>query len=141
MSDLFALLSRAAYSRFHQQGNTRYCCENFLNFPRINASEEHPRFEVSSEASHHGVQSRLVVSGLLYSNWIRSGSMTPEHNIAALCHAFLYAVDLDLDESEKLSFSVPYFHPKKPFGLVPVRAQICSDDRKEYIYIQLAEEE
>jgi hypothetical protein len=140
MSDLFALLSRAAYSRFHQQGNTSYCCENILSFPRINAGEGYARFEVTSTSSHHGVQSRLVVSGLLYSNWIRSGSMTPEHNIASLCHAFLYAVDLDLDASEELSFGVPYFHPGKPFGLVPVRARICCDDRKEYIFIQLAEE-
>lgn len=140
MNDLFANLSRASHIRFHQQGSTPYCCENFITYPRITSKEGAPRFEITGTASHHGVQSRLGVSALVYSNLITSGPMTHEGNIATLCHAFLYAVDLDRDESETLAFGIPYFHPTQGFQLVPVRARICRDDRKEYIFIELAEE-
>lgn len=138
MTALFSVLSKSEYSKFHQKGCISYCAENGVNYPHSTDAGGSMVFYISSTAQHHGIQLKNVISESVYVNWICSGLMQPSRNIATLCHAFLAAVDLDVDESESLKFDTPYFQKNNDLQMVALRARICASRAKEYILIELA---
>lgn len=95
-------------SRFEQKHvKAFYSEQEFFLFPAIFDTEGEVSFDVSSAAWHHGIQTKVHLSGFLYCHWIRNRYANPIKNIATLCHAFLYHVDLDKENTVPLVFTVP----------------------------------
>jgi len=95
-------------SRFEQKGSRSFYEKDWLFlFPTVRPSEREIAFDVSREAWHHGIQTTMLLSGYLYCHCILNGVRNPIKNVETLCHAFLYAVDCDRENSGILLFTVP----------------------------------
>lgn len=141
MAALLTVLVKGDYNRFHQRGCSSYCCEeNIIMYPKLTNSNGVRIVDISSSARHHGIQTETLVSPKLFGEWIQSGTFSPERNIATLCHAFLYAVDLNVDESHSLEFSVPFFSKDVGLTMVSVRVRLIRYAIKEYILLELTSE-
>ncbi len=112
-----------------------YSKQDFFKFPGIFEKEGGVSFDVSSAAWRHGIHTPVHLSGRLYCHWIRNCCENPIKNIATLCHAFLYHVDLDKENTVPLVFTVP------GIGSEPYKARASLHGwRNEYIYLDVADE-
>lgn len=97
-----------AESRFEQKAaRLRYGKDWIFLFPPTHPSELETTVDISEETRQHGIQSPVQVSGYLYSHFILNDVKDPLKNIETLCHAFLYAVDCDMENEAILVFTVP----------------------------------
>ena len=141
MTDLLTVLVKGEYSRFQQRGFTTYFCEeDMFMYPQVTDRNGVRILDISASARHHGIQSKTLVSSKLFSTWIREGAFSPERNIAMMCHAFLYAVDLDVEGLDSLEFSVHFYPKQGNFVAVNVRARTLLQATKENILLELSSE-
>jgi hypothetical protein len=97
-----------AESRFEQKWSKAYYCrEPSLSFPRYKEQSGNVTFDISATAWHFGIQTPVFISEALYARWIKNELRNPVKNIETLCHAFMYAVDCNTDDSAVLEFNVP----------------------------------
>lgn len=123
-------------SRFEQKGSKAfYGDQDIFLYPAVFGSGGTVSFDVSRTAWQHGIQTPLHLSASLYCRWILNPHWNPVKTVAALCHAFLYHVDLDNEGQRKLLFTFPAFSPVEGIIGVPVRATI-NGFRNEYIFIE-----
>ena len=109
-------------SRFEQQKPESWFPESSFHFPEIDPENRAGTMvDISEEARQHGVKTPLYASWDLYELWICDGTEETIRRIATLCHAFLYHVYLDTENSWRLDFNVPFFI--KRLGLTPVRVR------------------
>ncbi len=127
-------------SRFEQKGSKAfYGDQDIFLYPAVFGSDGTVSFDVSRTVWQHGIQTPLYLSASLYFQWILNAHWNPVKTVAALCHAFLYQVDMDNEGQRKLSFTFPVFSPFEGIIGIPVRATI-SGFRSEYIYIESDQE-
>ena len=92
---------------------------------------------ISTQTSRYGIRKPVAVSGELYRTWIDQGSCLTIQRIGVLCHAFLYAVDLDQHNARILEFEVPFFTQGVGYTPVKVRAELIGG-RSDHLYFDLA---
>jgi hypothetical protein len=92
---------------------------------------------ISTQTSRYGIRKPVAVSGKLYRTWIDQGSCLTIQRIGVLCHAFLYAVDLDQHNALTLEFPVPFFTQGVGYTPVNVRAELIGTKR-DHLYFDLA---
>lgn len=95
-------------SRFEQTGSKAiYCLEFASLFPAVREETGNITFNVSDVARLMGIRTPLFLSAGLYREEILNQVQNPIKNVETLCHAFLYAVDCDMQDHCMLEFSVP----------------------------------
>ena len=92
---------------------------------------------ITMQTSRYGIRKPVAVSGKLYRTWINQGSCLTIQRIGVLCHAFLYAVDLDQHNAPTLEFQVPFFTQGVGYTPVTVRAELIGTKR-DHLYFDLA---
>ncbi len=92
---------------------------------------------LTTETTRYGIRKPVAVSAELYRTWIDQGSCLTIQRIGVLCHAFLYAVDLDQHNARILEFQVPFFTQGVGYTPVKVRAELIGG-RNEHLYFDLA---
>jgi len=125
-------------SRFEQRKPEDCYPGSSFRFPEVEPEDRAGTMvDISVEARQHGVKTPLYVSWDLYELWLCDGTEDTIRRIASLCHAFLYHVYLDTENSWRLDFSAPFFI--KGLGLTPVlvRATLHAG-KKQYIALSIA---
>lgn len=98
-------------SRFEQGHSKSYYLgeEAFCLFPKKLNSASVLVHDVSGVAKQFGITEPFYIASSFYSHRIQNGKANVIKNIELLCHAFLYAVDCDQENSCVLSFTVPAY--------------------------------
>lgn len=91
---------------------------------------------LTTAASAFGIRKPVEVSAELYRTWIDQGSCLTLQRIGVLCHAFLYAVDLDQHNARILEFLVPFFTQGVGYTPVTVQAELIGK-KNEHIFFDL----
>jgi hypothetical protein len=95
-------------SRFEQTTSKAFYCSEFaFFFPAVREETGNVTFNVSDVARLMGIRTPVFLSGGLYREEILNQVQNPIKNVETLCHAFLYAVDCDMQDHCMLEFSVP----------------------------------
>jgi hypothetical protein len=95
-------------SRFEQTGSKAVYFSDFgFFFPSVREDTGNVTFNVSDVARHMGIRTPVFVSSGLYREEILNRGQNPIKNVETLCHAFLYAVDCDMQDHCMLEFPVP----------------------------------
>ncbi len=98
-------------SRFEQGYSKSYYlgADSFCLFPKKINNASVLAHDVSSVAKQFGITTPFYIGGSLYSHRIHNGKANVMKNIEVLCHAFLFAVDCDQNNSCVLDFTVPSY--------------------------------
>lgn len=112
-----------------------YSVENLFLFPTIFEKDGGVSFDISNVTWQHGIHTPIYLSGSLYCLWLQLRLYNPIKNIATLCHAFLYHVDLDEKNTIPLVFPVPGIGSEPYIARASIRGW-----KNEFIYFDLVEE-
>jgi len=109
-SEAVEVFERTA-SRFEQGYSKSYYlgADAFCLFPKEINNASVLAHDVSSVAKQFGITTPFYIGGSLYSHRIQNGKANVMKNIEVLCHAFLFAVDCDQNNSCVLDFTVPSY--------------------------------
>ena len=125
-------------SRFDEFDPEHYYKDALFNFStNFHAHDGGMSVSVTSEATRYGIRKPVALSLELYRDWIKQDSCLTVQRIGVLCHAFLYAVDLDQHNAFSLEFPVPFFTQGVGYTPVQVRAELIGGTNKR-IFFDLA---
>lgn len=125
-------------SRFDEFDPERYYKDALFNFSTgFLAHDGGMSVGITSEATRYGIRKPVAISLELYRDWIFQNSCITIQRIGVLCHAFLYAVDLDQHNTRTLEFPVPFFTQGIGYTPVQVRAELIGG-KNQRIFLDLA---
>lgn len=125
-------------SQFDEFDPERYFKDTLINFSTgYLAHDGGMSVSITSEATRYGIRKPAALSVELYRDWINQGSCLTFQRIGVLCHAFLYAVDLDQHNAFVLEFPVHFFTQGVGYTPVQVRAELIGGTNKR-IFFDLA---
>lgn len=125
-------------SRFDEFDPERYYKDALFNFSTgFMAHDGGMSVSITNEATRYGIRKPVALSCELYREWIYQGSCLTVQRIGVLCHAFLYAVDMDQHNAFSLEFPVPFFTQGVGYTPIQVRAELIGGNNKR-IFFDLA---
>ena len=124
-------------SRFDEFCPERYYVDASFVFQSVFIGKQGATtISITTETSRYGIRKPVAVSAELYRTWINQGSCLTLQRIGVLCHAFLYAVDLDQHNARILEFEVPFFTQGVGYTPVLVQAELIGS-KNEHLYFDL----
>jgi hypothetical protein len=125
-------------SRFDEFSEVQYYENTPYHFhSHLASNDTKMSIDITCESMAYGIKKPVVVPEKLYHDWINQGSCLTLQRIGVLCHAFLYAVDLDQHNTRLLEFPVPFFTQGIGYTPVKVKAELI-DGRNKQLYFDLA---
>ena len=125
-------------SRFDEFNEERFYKDATFSFPSgLMGTDGALSVSISCESTRYGIRKPVGISYALYRDWINQRSCLTLQRIGVLCHAFLYAVDLDQHNAHILVFPVPFFTQGVGFTPVQVQAQLIGG-KNQWLYFDLA---
>lgn len=125
-------------SRFDEFSADHYYKGSIFLFKTVSIGKEGTStINITTEASRYGIRRLVAVSERLFFEWIDQCSCLTFQRIGVLCHAFLYAIDLDQHNARILEFLAPFFTQGVGYTPVKVKAELV-EGRIEYLYFDLA---